>query len=61
MNSETSSTDFDGAEFRQMYRPDDEHSYREYFDFEPSIDRSVKDYVTNSRLVEGRSPAPAVG
>jgi hypothetical protein len=30
----------------QIYRPDDEHSYREYFDFEPSIDRSVKDYVT---------------
>lgn len=30
----------------QIYRPGDEHSYREYFDFEPSIDRSVKDYVT---------------
>jgi len=30
----------------QIYRPDDEHSGREYFDFEPSIDRSAKDYVT---------------
>ena len=30
----------------QIYRPGEEHSYREYFDFEPSIDRSVKDYVT---------------
>ena len=29
----------------QIYRADDEHS-REYFDFEPSIDRSAKDYVT---------------
>jgi hypothetical protein len=30
----------------QIYRPDEEHSGREYFDFEPSIDRSSKDYVT---------------
>ena len=29
----------------QIYRSEDEHS-REYFDFEPSIDRSAKDYVT---------------
>ena len=29
----------------QNYLPDDEHS-REYFDFEPNIDRSAKDYVT---------------
>ena len=30
----------------QIYRPNDEHNGREYFDFEPSIDRSSKDYVT---------------
>ena len=30
----------------QIYRPNEEHSGREYFDFEPSIDRSAKDYVT---------------
>lgn len=30
----------------QIYRPDEEPSYREYFDFEPSIDRSSKEYVT---------------
>jgi hypothetical protein len=30
----------------QIYRPDEAHSGREYFDFEPSIDRSAKDYVT---------------
>jgi hypothetical protein len=30
----------------QIYRPDEDHSGREYFDFEPSIDRSAKDYVT---------------
>jgi hypothetical protein len=30
----------------QIYRPDAEPSYREYFDFEPSIDRSAKDYLT---------------
>ncbi|MBV8882581.1 MAG: hypothetical protein JO235_01080 [Chroococcidiopsidaceae cyanobacterium CP_BM_RX_35] len=30
----------------QNYQPNDEQSYREYFDFEPSIDRSTKDYVT---------------
>lgn len=29
----------------QDYQPNNEH-YREYFDFEPSIDRSTKDYVT---------------
>jgi hypothetical protein len=30
----------------QIYRPDEEQNHREYFDFEPSIDRSAKDYVT---------------
>jgi hypothetical protein len=30
----------------QIYRPEDAQNYREYFDFEPSIDRSAKDYVT---------------
>jgi hypothetical protein len=30
----------------QVYRPDDAQNYREYFDFEPSIDPSAKDYVT---------------
>lgn len=30
----------------QMYRPNEEQSYREYFDFEPSIDPAAKDYVT---------------
>ena len=30
----------------QNYRLNDEQSSREYFDFEPSIDRSTKDYVT---------------
>lgn len=30
----------------QIYRPDEEHSGREYFDFEPNIDRLAKDYVT---------------
>jgi hypothetical protein len=30
----------------QIYRPDDADSGREYFDFEPSIDRYAKDYVT---------------
>lgn len=30
----------------QMYRPDDEQIHREYFDFEPNIDRFAKDYVT---------------
>jgi hypothetical protein len=29
-----------------MYRPNEQPSYREYFDFEPSIDPSTKDYVT---------------
>ncbi|MBW4575178.1 MAG: hypothetical protein KME08_07830 [Aphanothece sp. CMT-3BRIN-NPC111] len=30
----------------QIYQPDNAPSYREYFDFEPSIDPSAKDYVT---------------
>lgn len=30
----------------QSYRPNDEHSSRGYFDFEPPIDESTKDYVT---------------
>ncbi|MBG1269733.1 hypothetical protein [Nostoc sp. WHI] len=30
----------------QNYQPKDPLSYREYFDFEPSIDPSTKDYVT---------------
>jgi hypothetical protein len=30
----------------QVYRPNDEHSSRGYFDFEPPIDQSAKDYVT---------------
>lgn len=30
----------------QSYRPNDEHSERGYFDFEPPIDESAKDYVT---------------
>jgi len=30
----------------QIYQPEDDRNYREYFDFEPSIDRSAKDYVT---------------
>lgn len=30
----------------QIYRPDNQVSYREYFDFEPSIDPSARDYVT---------------
>lgn len=30
----------------QIYQADDDRSYREYFDFEPSIDRSAKEYVT---------------
>lgn len=30
----------------QVYRPQDPHSNREYFDFEPSIDPSTQDYVT---------------
>jgi hypothetical protein len=29
-----------------IYRPNDPQSGREYFDFEPNIDRSAKDYVT---------------
>lgn len=30
----------------QSYQPNDTHSARGYFDFEPSIDQSAKDYVT---------------
>lgn len=30
----------------RMYLPDEKQSYREYFDFEPSIDPAAKDYVT---------------
>ena len=30
----------------QIYRPNDEHSGRSYFDFEPPIDQSAEDYVT---------------
>lgn len=30
----------------QIYHPEDAQSNREYFNFEPSIDRSTKDYVT---------------
>ena len=30
----------------QIYRPNDAHSDREYFDFEPSIDPGATDYVT---------------
>ncbi len=30
----------------QIYRPDDKQSGREYFDFEPNIDHSAKDYLT---------------
>lgn len=30
----------------QIYRPEDAQNYREDFDFEPSIDRTAKDYVT---------------
>jgi hypothetical protein len=38
----------------QIYRPDEEHSNREFFDFEPSIDRAAKDYVTiTPALVKG--------
>lgn len=30
----------------QMYHPNEELSYREYFDFEPSIDPAAQDYTT---------------
>ncbi|MFB2919063.1 hypothetical protein [Aerosakkonema funiforme] len=30
----------------QIYRPEDAQNGREYFDFEPSIDRTTKDYIT---------------
>ncbi len=40
----------------QSYRPNDEQSAREYFDFEPSIDPSVEDYVTlTPALLKGES------
>lgn len=38
----------------QIYRPDDQQSEREYFDFEPNIDHSAKDYLTiNPALLKG--------
>lgn len=38
----------------EIYRPDDAKSDREYFDFEPSIDPTAKDYVTIApALVKG--------
>ena len=38
----------------QIYQQNDAHSGREYFDFEPSIDRTTKDYVTiTPALVKG--------
>ncbi len=38
----------------QIYQPNDAHSGREYFDFEPSIDRTAQDYVTiTPALVKG--------
>lgn len=38
----------------QIYQQNDTHSGREYFDFEPSIDRTAKDYVTiTPALVKG--------
>ena len=38
----------------QSYQPNDALSLREYFDFEPSIDPSAKDYVTlNPALLKG--------
>lgn len=51
----------------QMYRPHDESSRREYFDFEPNIDRSAKDYITiapafwkgDRLLLRGRVIEPA--
>lgn len=40
----------------QMYQPNDKASKREYFDFEPSIDRSTKYYVTiTPALLKGES------
>ncbi len=51
----------------QIYRPGDARSHREYFDFEPSIDRSSKEYVTiapallkgDRLLLRGRVIEPA--
>ncbi|MCA1991286.1 MAG: hypothetical protein LDL41_04450 [Coleofasciculus sp. S288] len=38
----------------RIYQPDYEPSYREYFDFEPSIDPAAQDYVTiTPALVKG--------
>lgn len=38
----------------QNYQPDDAQSLRDYFEFEPSIDSSAKDYVTlNPALLKG--------
>ncbi len=38
----------------QIYQPNDVQSGREYFDFEPSIDRTAQDYVTiTPALVKG--------
>ncbi|HIK27383.1 MAG: hypothetical protein N3E45_13470 [Oscillatoriaceae bacterium SKW80] len=51
----------------QIYRPGDADSQREYFDFEPSIDRSSQEYVTitpallkgDRLLLKGRVIEPA--
>jgi hypothetical protein len=51
----------------QIYRPDNQANYREYFDFEPSIDPSARDYITitpalfkgDSLLRRGRVIEPA--
>ncbi|MGL5924915.1 hypothetical protein [Chroococcidiopsis sp.] len=51
----------------QMYRPHDESSRREYFDFEPNIDRSAQEYITitpalwkgDRLLLRGRVIEPA--
>ncbi|MGL4618683.1 MAG: hypothetical protein ACRCZS_06440 [Chroococcidiopsis sp.] len=51
----------------QMYRPHDESSRREYFDFEPNIDRSTQEYITitpalwkgDRLLLRGRVIEPA--
>lgn len=38
----------------QIYQPEEDQSYREYFDFEPSIDPTAKDYITiTPALVKG--------
>ncbi|MBD2307609.1 hypothetical protein H6G17_19235 [Chroococcidiopsis sp. FACHB-1243] len=51
----------------QMYRSQDESSRREYFDFEPNIDRSAQEYITitpalwkgDRLLLRGRVIEPA--